>query len=308
MTDYALETDGLGRRYRRGWALRECSFRLPAGRLCALVGPNGAGKTTLLSLAADLLTPSTGVISLFGDAPASPAARRRTAFLGQDKALYKRFRVEEILRMGRELNPSWDQARAEQIIAEGDVPLSAKVGTLSGGQRTRVAFALALGKRPELVLLDEPMADLDPLVRRQMTDMLVRDASQNGTTVVMSSHMVAELEGVCDYLVLINKGTVRLAGEIDTISEAHLLVTAPDAGPGRQAELAGHEIVESRTADGRFGALVRPDGPLPRDWQTTRPSLEDLLLAHLRTTGAPALITASAQVGGTAARDAEVSA
>ncbi|MFH8224776.1 ABC transporter ATP-binding protein [Streptomyces sp. NPDC018057] len=306
MTDYALEAAGLGRRYRRGWALRDCSSRLPAGRLCALVGPNGAGKTTLLSLAADLLAPSTGVLRLFGEAPASPAARRRTAFLSQDKALYKRFRVGEILRMGRELNPSWDQERAEQIIAEGEVPLSAKVGTLSGGQRTRVAFALALGKRPELVLLDEPMADLDPLVRRQMTDMLVRDASQNGTTVVMSSHMVAELEGVCDYLVLINRGTVRLADEIDAISEAHLLVTAPDAGPGRRAELAGHRIIESRTGDNRFNALVRPDGPLPRDWQATRPSLENLLLAHLRTSDAPALITASAQVGDIAARDAEV--
>ncbi|MET7695619.1 ABC transporter ATP-binding protein [Streptomyces sp. NPDC005483] len=307
MTEYALEAIGLGRRYRRGWALRDCSFRLPAGRLCALVGPNGAGKTTLLSLAADLLTPSTGMISVFGEAPASSAARRRTAFLSQDKALYKRFRVEEILRMGRELNPSWDQVRAEGIIAEGNVPLSARVGTLSGGQRTRVAFALTLGKRPDVVLLDEPMADLDPLVRRQMTDMLMHDAAQNGTTVVMSSHMVAELEGSCDYLVLVNDGTVRLAGEIDAISDAHRLVSAPDTATSRPTELAGHDVVESRrTPDGRFTALIRPRGPLPRGWQVGPPGLEDLLLAHLRTTDVPPLITTSASVG--TAQSAEVTA
>ncbi|MFG2356851.1 ABC transporter ATP-binding protein [Streptomyces sp. NPDC048521] len=296
MTAHALEAVGLGRRYRRGWALRDCSFRLPAGRICALVGPNGAGKTTLLSLAADLLRPTTGTIRLFGEAPGSRTARQHTAFLSQDKALYKNLRVDETLRMGRELNPSWDQARAEGILAEGDVPLTAKVGTLSGGQRTRVAFALALGKRPRLLLLDEPMADLDPLVRRQMTEILMLDAARHGTTVVMSSHMVAELEGACDYLVLVNDGTVRLAGEIDAISDAHRVLRAPDADQGRQERLAGHVVLERTTSGGRLTALVRPQGPLPGDWEIVSPTLEDLLLAHLRTADAPALITPSASV------------
>ncbi|WP_413810644.1 hypothetical protein [Streptomyces sp. OE57] len=190
------------------------------------------------------------------------------------------------------------------------MPLSARVGTLSGGQRTRVAFALTLGKRPEMVPLDEPMADLDPLVlRRQMTDMLMHDAAQNVTTVVMSSHMVSELEGASDFLVLVNDGTVRLAGEIDAISNAHRLVSAPDADSSRRSELAGHEIVESRrTPDGRLTALVRPRGPLPHGWQVSPPGLEDLLLAHLRTTDVSPLITASASVDTASTRAAEVTA
>ncbi|MFD7408006.1 ABC transporter ATP-binding protein [Streptomyces sp. NPDC059866] len=308
MTEHALEAVGLGRRYHRGWALQDCSFRLPAGRMCALVGPNGAGKTTLLSLAADLLEPSAGTIRLFGHAPGSLTAHQYTAFLSQDKALYKNFRVDEILRMGRELNPSWDQARAEGIVAEGNVPMNARISTLSGGQRTRVAFALALGKRPRLLLLDEPMADLDPLVRRQMTDTLMIDAARHGTTVVMSSHMVAELEGACDYLVLINNGTIQLAGEIDAISDAHRLLSAPDADQGRQAELAGHVVVEQSTTGNRLTALVRPQGPLPSSWEISAPTLEDLLLAHLRTTDAPALITPSASVDAAGTHLSEVTA
>lgn len=310
MTEYALETVGLGRRYRRGWALRDCSFRLPAGRICALVGPNGAGKTTLLSLAAHLLEPTTGTIRLFGDAPGNLAARRRTAFLSQEKALYPRFRVDEILRMGRELNPSWDQARAERIVTEGNVPLKARIGSLSGGQRSRVAFALALGKRPRLLLLDEPMADLDPLVRQQMTDTLMADAAQHGTTVVMSSHMVAELEGACDHLVLINGGSVRLAGDIDEIRAAHRLLTAPDNHAGRPSELAAHTTIEKRVAGRRWTALVRPTGQVPATsgWEVAAPTLEELLLAYLSAPDAPSLITPSASVDAVPSQAGEVAA
>jgi ABC-2 type transport system ATP-binding protein len=294
-TPAALEAVGLGRRYRRGWALRDCSFRLPAGRVCALVGPNGAGKTTLLSLAADLLEPSAGSVRLFGNAPRSGTARESTAFLGQEKALYARFRVDETLRLGRELNPSWHQETAERIIAEGNVPLDAKVGTLSGGQRTRVAFALALGKRPRLMLLDEPMADLDPLVRREMTATLMGEAREHGSTVVMSSHLVSELENVCDYLVLINNGIVRLAGEVDTVIDSHRLLISPAGSPGQGPDPAGHLTIETTTDRGGSTTLVRPQRPLADGPQVRVPTLEELLLAYLRTPDAPPLITPSAQ-------------
>ncbi|MEV6762114.1 ABC transporter ATP-binding protein [Streptomyces sp. NPDC051105] len=293
----ALEAVGLGRRYKRGWALRDCSFRLPAGRICALVGPNGAGKTTLLSLAAGLLEPSTGTVRLGGHPARSAEARRHTAFLSQEKALYPRFRVSEILRMGRELNPTWHQETAERIISAGNVPMDARVGTLSGGQRTRVAFALALGKRPRLLLLDEPMADLDPLVRRQMMDTLMAEAVQHGSTVVMSSHLVSELEGVCDFLVLIGSGTVRLAGDVDELIRAHRMVSGPDTEAERLANLPGQVTVESRSAGGRTTALIRPRGPLPAETEPTLPSLEELLLAHLRTDDAAPLITSTARPG-----------
>jgi len=293
----ALEAVGLGRRYRRGWALRDCSFRLPAGRICALVGPNGAGKTTLLSLAAGLLEPSTGTIRLGGQAARSAEARQHTAFLSQEKALYMRFRVSDTLRIGRELNPTWHQETAERIIAAGNVPMDARVGTLSGGQRTRVAFALALGKRPRLLLLDEPMADLDPLVRRQMMDTLMAEAAQHGSTVVMSSHLVSELEGACDFLVLINNGTVRLAGDVAELIGAHRIVSAPDAHADRLAKLPGRTTVETRSAGGRTTALIRPRGPLSADVEPVLPSLEELLLAHLRTHDVPPLITPAARAG-----------
>ncbi len=217
----AVRAVGLGRRYPRGWALKDCTFQIPAGRVCALVGPNGAGKSTLMSLAADLLTPTEGALRVFGAPPGTPAARRSTALLSQDKPLHRGFRVAEILRMGRELNPTWDQAVAERVIAGGNIPHRARVGSLSGGQRTRVALALAFGKRPRLLMLDEPMADLDPLVRHQTAQLLLTEAAAHGTTVLLSSHVVAELEGACDFLLVIGSGRVRLAGDIDELRAGH---------------------------------------------------------------------------------------
>ncbi|MFE0631704.1 ABC transporter ATP-binding protein [Streptomyces sp. NPDC058864] len=289
----AVETAGLGRRYRRGWALRDTSFRLPAGRVCALVGPNGAGKTTLLSLAADLITPTTGTITLSGHLPGSVEARQNTAFLSQQKALYPRFRVSEILRMGQELNPTWHQETAESVIDAGEVPVNARVGTLSGGQATRVAFALALGKRPRLMLLDEPMADLDPLVRHQMTDILRAEARRHGSTVVMSSHLVSELENACDYLVLVNNGTVRLAGEVDLLLAGHRQLTARNL---EELDPDGHQVIATSGADGAHSSLVRTTHTSPADAGHRTPTLEELVLGYLRAPDAPALLTPSAQV------------
>ncbi|WP_171109783.1 MULTISPECIES: ABC transporter ATP-binding protein [Streptomyces] len=292
----ALEAVGLGKRYRRGWALRDCSFRLPAGRICGLVGPNGAGKTTLLGIAAHVLEPTEGTLSVFGAAPGSTEAGRRTAFLAQDKPLYRRFTVAETLRLGRELNPGWDQRAAEDIVRAGNVPLDARVGTLSGGQRTRVAFALTFGKRPDLLLLDEPMSDLDPVVRHELMGTLMAEAAERGTTVLMSTHVLAELESVCDYLVVVAQGGVRLAGDVDELLYAHTLVTGARDGEGLPADLAHHPVVESRTGGRQFSALVRPEGPLVGPWETDSPTMEELLLAYLRSTGAPPLITPTAEV------------
>ncbi|MBT2675820.1 ABC transporter ATP-binding protein, partial [Streptomyces sp. ISL-14] len=246
-------------------------------------GPNGAGKSTLLSLAAGLLRPTEGTVTVLGQAPA--AARERLAYVAQDKPLHPQLTVADTLRLGRELNPRrWDARVAERIVAEGDLAPDAKIRTLSGGQRTRVALALALGKRPELLLLDEPMADLDPLARHQLMAALMADGAEHGTTVVMSSHVVAELDGACDHLLLLGAGRVRLAGPLDDLLAAHRLVT------GRaDASLDPHTVVESRTTGRQLTALVRPDGPLGEGWQTTAPTLEELVLAHLRAPEAPAL-------------------
>lgn len=292
----ALEARGLGKRYRRGWALRDCSFRLPAGRICGLVGPNGAGKSTLLGLATRLVKPTEGELRVFGVAVDDPAAMPRYAFLSQDKPLFKRFTVAETLRMGSELNPGWDMAAAERIVRSGNVPMNAKVGTLSGGQRTRVAFALAFGKRPDLLLLDEPMADLDPLARDEMSSLLMSEAVERGTTVVMSSHMLSEVEDMCDYLLVIADGRLRMAGDSDELVPAHALVTglAPDGTP--PADLAPHTVVEFRAQGRQFRALIRPHGPLAPDWEVSEPSLEEVLLAHLRAPDAEPLFTHDARI------------
>lgn len=287
----ALLAIGLGRQYRRGWALRDCSFRLPAGSVCALVGPNGAGKTTLMSMAADLLPSSAGEVTVFGRTPHAAAACGRVAFLAQDKPLYARFTVAEMLRMGRELNPGWDQAGATRMVAAGDVPLKARVNSLSGGQRTRVALAMAFGKRPDLLLLDEPMSDLDPLVRHEMMRMLAAEAAERGTTVLMSSHLLAEMEGVCDWLLTITGGRVRLAGEIDELLAAHAHVVTVHDGPGLPPELGAHTVVETRATGRQLTALIRPNGLLPAHWDVRWPTLEEMMLSYLRSSEAPPLLT-----------------
>ncbi|MFF4012337.1 ABC transporter ATP-binding protein [Streptomyces sp. NPDC001717] len=280
MTRTVIEAEGLGKRYGRrgGWALRDCSFRLPEGRVCALVGPNGAGKSTLLMLAAGLVLPTEGTLRT--------APRETLAYVGQDKPLYPQLTVDETLRMGRELNPGrWDAETVQRIVDAGALAPHAKVRTLSGGQRTRVALALALGKRPDLLLLDEPMADLDPLARHQLMGTLMADAADNGTSVVMSSHILTELEGACDHLLLADGGRIRLSGPIEEVGAAHRLLTGPAAA---SADLAAHTVVESRTTGRQITALVRPRGPVDSGtWQTSHPSLEELLLAHLRSPDAP---------------------
>ncbi|MER5305252.1 ABC transporter ATP-binding protein [Streptomyces lasiicapitis] len=293
MTDTAMEAADLTLAYgrRRAPALRGCSFRLAAGRVCAVVGPNGAGKSTLLALAAGLLRPTSGRLAVLGGSPAD--VRTRIAYVAQDKPLYPQLTIAETLRLGAELNPGrWDAALAARVVADGELDPGARVRSLSGGQRTRVALALALGKRAELLLLDEPMADLDPLARHQLMGTLMAEAAEHGTTVVMSSHIVGELADTCDHLLLVSGGRVRLGGGIDDLVNAHALVT----GARPLTDLAAHTVVESHATGRGLTALVRPDGPLRLDsgWDVEEPSLEELLLAHLRSPDAPPLLTPGA--------------
>ncbi|MFE9434032.1 ABC transporter ATP-binding protein [Streptomyces sp. NPDC006640] len=284
----AVEAHGLTVRYgrRSAAALDDCSFRLPAGRVSALVGPNGAGKSTLLAAAAGLVRPAAGTLTVLGAGPAE--ARERVAYLSQNKPLHTQLTIAETLRLGAELNPArWDSSCAATIVEQGSLDPGTKVRRLSGGQRTRVALALALGKRPDLMLLDEPMADLDPLARHELLGTLMADAAERGTTVLMSSHIVSELADACDHLLLLGGGRIRLGGGLDDLLLAHTLVT----GRGTPADLAPHLVVESRAAGRGLAALIRKDGPVDDRWQTEQPSLEELLLAHLRSPATPALLT-----------------
>ncbi|WP_374103705.1 ABC transporter ATP-binding protein [Streptomyces sp. ISL-86] len=293
-TRWALEARGLGKKYRRGWALRDCSFRIPAGRICALVGPNGAGKSTLLSLVARLIEPSAGELRIFGAPVDPPGTMPRWAYLGQDKPLFKNFTVARTLRMGQELNPGWDQEVAERIVREGRLPLDARVSSLSGGQRTRLAFALVFGKRPQLLLLDEPMADLDPVARDEMSSLLMSEAAEHGTTVLMSSHNLGELEHTCDYLLVLADGQIRMAGDSDELLPMHTVVTGVTTDQRLPDALAAHTVIETRTAGRQFTALILRQGPLSPEWHATEPGMEEVLLAYLRSPAAPPLLSPTA--------------
>ncbi|MFJ8042388.1 ATP-binding cassette domain-containing protein [Kitasatospora sp. NPDC096147] len=281
----ALRATGLGLRYRDRWALKDCELSLPVGRICALVGPNGAGKSTLMALAAGLLTPTEGTVKVLGHAPASAEGRRRISLLAQDRPLYPRLSITDTLRMGRELNPAWDQAAAERVLAAADVDPGTRVGRLSGGQRTRVALALALGKRPDLLLLDEPLADVDPVARHELTGLLLAQAAEHGTTVLISSHVLAELDGVCDHVLLLREGRIRLAGEVDDLLAGHRKAVGAHEGVGTPPALAAHQVVELRRTGRQATALIRTTGPVHPDWDLGEPTLEELLLGYLRAPG-----------------------
>ncbi|MBV6699066.1 ABC transporter ATP-binding protein [Kitasatospora aureofaciens] len=277
----ALEAVGLGKQYRGDWALRDCDFAVPAGRICGVVGPNGAGKSTLLGLAARLLAPTEGELRVLGEPATAPELRARVAYVAQDKPLYPGFTVAETLRLGSELNPAWDDEMAQQIVEQGELKQRARIGSLSGGQRTRVSLALALGKRPDLLLLDEPMADLDPLARHQLMGTLMAEAAERGTTIVLSSHILPELDGVIDFLLLVQRGRIRLAGDLEDILDGHQLLTGPAEAAGADA-LPAEVLVEQRVGGRRATALVRTGEPLDGPWEGGRPGLEDLLLGYLR--------------------------
>jgi len=276
-----LQAVGLGKRYRHAWALRDCSLAIPEGRVVALVGPNGAGKTTLLHLATGLLAPSAGEIRVFGAPPASgPQVLARVGFLAQDKPLYHNFNVAEMLRYGARLNPGWDDAVAGRWLARFELPPGRRVGQLSGGQRTQLAVALTLAKRPRLLLLDEPMADLDPLVRHDLARLLMETVAAEGLTVVVSSHVLAELATICDYLVLLATGRVQLAGDTEALLAGHKLLVGPRRDP---ATVGPHQVVAASHTQRQTTLLVRFAGPVHDPaWAVHDVGLEQLVLAYMR--------------------------
>jgi ABC-2 type transport system ATP-binding protein len=280
-----LSARGLGKRYGRRWALKECDLDVPAGHVVGLVGPNGAGKTTLLHLAVGLLTPTAGSIDVLGNAPSDdPTQLARVGFVAQDTPTYARLTVDDHLALGAHMNPNWDAAMARQRIDDLDLDPKQRAGTLSGGQRAQLALTLAVAKRPEFLLLDEPVASLDPLARREFLQSLMEVVAEHGVSVVLSSHLVADLERVCDYLVVLVASRVQIAGEVDELLATHHRLTGPrhdmDALPRDQ-----HVIDESHT-DRQSTLLVRCEGPvLDPSWTVEQLDLEDLVLAYMEQAG-----------------------
>jgi len=286
----ALEASGLGKRYRRTWALRDCNLTIPRGRIAALVGPNGAGKTTLLHLAVGLLTPTAGAIRVLGQTPArDPGLLAQIGFVAQDTPLYRDFTAAEHLTLGAKLNPRFDQALARGRLERLAVPLDRRVGTLSGGQRAQVALVLALAKRPELLLLDEPLASLDPLARREFLQALMGAVAEQGVTVVLSSHLLADLERVCDHLIVLSAAHVQVLGPTEELLDQHKLLIGPYRQP--QPPIAGvAQVVRASHTDRQASLLVRTSGPIPDPaWTAHEVTLEDLVLAYLAEPSAGAL-------------------
>ena len=283
-----IETSGLGKRYGSTWALRECTLGLPAGHLAALVGPNGAGKTTLMNMAVGLAVPTAGTAAVLGGQLAgSPAALDGIAFVAQDAPLYKNLSAADMLHLTRNLNRRFDQQYAQARLAELGIPLGKKAGKLSGGQQAQLALTLALARRPRLLILDEPLAMLDPLARRDFMATVLTAMTDHGVSVLLSSHALAELERVADYLILLSGGQLQVAGEVDDLLARHQLLTGPAAEADRYAGQL--DVVQTRRAEAQAHLLVRTSGrggPVPPGWETHPVSLEELVLAYLRAPGA----------------------
>jgi ABC-2 type transport system ATP-binding protein len=284
-----IETSGLGKQYQRTWALRDCTLAIPQGHVVGLVGPNGAGKTTLLGLAVGLLAPTCGTIEVLGQRPAAgPGQLARVGFVAQDTPVYARMTVADHLRFGAWLNPGWDDQLARRRIGQLGMDPRQRAGSLSGGQRAQLALTLAMAKRPELLLLDEPVASLDPLARREFLQSLMAAVAEHGTSVVLSSHLVGDLERVCDYLIVLIASRVQVAGELTGLLASHRRLSGPRRDP--RTLPAVQDVVQESHTDKQTVLLVRTDEPIHDPaWSVTPVSLEDLVLAYMsRTRETPA--------------------
>ncbi|MDQ6658222.1 MAG: ABC transporter ATP-binding protein [Actinomycetota bacterium] len=279
----ALQTAGLGRRYSGGWALRECSVRIANGQVAGLVGANGAGKTTLLLLAMGLLEPTAGEVRVLGLSPLGQQQRLlpRVGFVAQDHPLYPGFRVRELLELGRRLNGDrFDTTVALHRLRDADIPLGRRAGKLSGGQQAQVALALALAKRPELLILDEPVASLDPLARRAFLQVLMEAVATDGMAVLLSSHLVSDLERVCDELIVLAHGRVQLAGPIGHLQAEHHLLTGPSAGANLIARAV--PVIQAHHTGRQSTLLIRGDVQLlDPAWRHQPIGLEEIVLAYM---------------------------
>jgi ABC-2 type transport system ATP-binding protein len=286
-----IETHALGKSYGQTRALEDCTLAIPEGHVVALVGPNGAGKTTLLNLAVGLALPTSGEITVLGGlrAGAFPALDG-IAFVAQDMPLYRNLSAADLIHETRNLNCRFDQRYAEQRLDELGIPLRRKAGELSGGQQTQLALTLALARRPQLLVLDEPMAMLDPLARIEFMATVMAAVADDGISVVLSSHVLAELERVCDYLVLLARGRLRVVGEVDDLLSHHRLLTGPASDFERHAPK--WNVVHASRDASRIHLRVRCDAisdHVPPGWEARPLTLEELTIAYLREPAAAAL-------------------
>jgi ABC-2 type transport system ATP-binding protein len=292
-----IETSGLSKRYGRAWALRDCTLAIPDGRLAALVGPNGAGKSTLMQMSVGLTLPTAGTATVLGGHPAgSPAALDGIAFVAQDAPLYKNLSAADMLHLTRNLNRRFDQRYARARLDELGIPLGKKAGKLSGGQQAQLALTLALARRPRLLILDEPLAMLDPLARQAFMATVMTAMTDDGVSVLLSSHALAELQRVADYLVVLSGGRLQVAGEVDDLLASHRVLT----GPAAEADWYGRQlsVVQARCGAAQAHLLVRTSGPTDAadpahpahpvrpGWEAHQVSLEELVLTYLRAPGA----------------------
>jgi ABC-2 type transport system ATP-binding protein len=286
----AVETSGLTKRYRRITALSDCTITVPEGRISALVGPNGAGKTTLLRLLSGLAYPSGGSALLLGHAPRQdPAFLASIGFLAQEIPLYRRMSAQDHIGIGAHMNPRWDAASVRERLTGLRIPLDAPVGTLSGGQRAQVALALTLAKRPRVLLLDEPVAALDPLARRNFLGTLADAVAEGDLTVVLSSHLVGDIERVCDHLILLSASRVQLCGDIDELLRSHQVLVGPRKDI--TAISRDHTVIQVERTTRQTTMVVRlgPDPIVDPAWETADINLEELVLAYMGADAAPAL-------------------
>ncbi|TDD35721.1 ABC transporter ATP-binding protein [Actinomadura sp. KC06] len=277
----ALEAQGLGKKYGQRWALSDCTLDIPAGRVVGLVGPNGAGKTTLLNLAVGQIRPSAGSIRVLGGRPAEgPAQLAKVGYVAQDTPTYAGLSVADHLKLGARLNATWDDALARERISRLRLDPAHKAGKLSGGQRAQLALTLGIAKRPELLILDEPVAALDPLARREFLQGLMEAAVEHSLSVVLSSHLVSDLERTCDYLIVLVESRVRVAGDVDDLLATHHRLT----GPRRDSSSlpADQHVVSESHTDRQSTLIVRTDAPIHDPaWTVGQVGMEDLVLAYM---------------------------
>jgi ABC-2 type transport system ATP-binding protein len=278
----AIETEALGKQYRKRWALAGCTLSIPAGHVVGLVGPNGAGKTTLLNLATGMLAPTTGTIEVLGGRPAAgPVQLAKVGYLAQEAPVYAGFSIADHLGLGAHLNPGWDADMARRRIDRLDLDPRQKAGKLSGGQRAQVALTLAVAKRPELLILDEPVASLDPLARREFLQDLMETVAEQEVSVVLSSHLISDLERVCDYLIVLVDSRVRVAGPADELLATHHLLSGPRRDPASLPD--GLDVISASHTDVQTTLLARTSGPVfDPAWTVSEVGLEDLVLAYMK--------------------------
>jgi ABC-2 type transport system ATP-binding protein len=278
----AVRTEGLGKRYGSNWALSDCTIEIPAGSVTALVGPNGSGKTTLLHLVIGLTRSTSGSVEVLGHSPRADAhvILPRLGFVAQDHPLYRNLTIAETLKLGRKLNPRWDGQIAQSRVELLGLKPSHKVGKLSGGQQAQVALTLALAKQPELLVLDEPVASLDPLARREFLNAVMEAVAETGMTVVLSSHIVAELERVCDHLVTLSDSRTQLTGPIEEIVASHRVLIGPRSDAASVSRV--HNVIRESHTERQTTLLVRANGHVyDACWEQHEVDLEEIVLAYL---------------------------